>query len=947
MVDLQATWTHEGRLFLWSAEGDLQTAIDACLPGLSADQGVAATRSVAAPGDAARRNRVPGVEFPLAAVIPPLAALRAGARVPDGIAVWSAATKLALELAARQRVVPTALKAEGRWRVLLGGRRDESRFRHLAAALPVASRCLPLSDNARTPVKLAPGDIVVRAFLDDVVDAVYRTAAYPGSARGWVLEFVEALRGENSAFSPRDARSQAVPAQLAAWSTEGERPGLRVGFRLVPPTDDQDESAKFALNLQVHPPGAPDSAVPVASAWTADPAGVELDGKAWPHPAASIVRGLARAARFFEPIKASLVGAQPCDLSWDAMGAWQFLDKGYPALKEAGFEVDIPEAFRSEGSRRIRARIRIEVEDESRIELDGVLKFRWEVVLGEHVLTGEEFAGLLARRQPLVKFREEWVLLDPAEIARLPDSVRAQGEMDAASALRAVLVGAHEGVPVVADDRLSVLVDALKNPGLEPVPAGFVGQLRPYQHRGFSWLQTLGRIGLGACLADDMGLGKTVQVIAHILARRTRHSPPSLVVCPTSVLGNWQREIHRFAPGLRIIRHHGMHRGLQHAAQADIVLTTYGLLGRDVEELVALPWDVVVLDEAQGIKNPESQRARSAIQLKGRHRVAMSGTPVENRLDELWSLFHFLLPNLLGSRAAFRRNVGVPIERFGDIEVARQLKAGVSPFLLRRLKTDADVAPDLPEKIEREEYVPLTREQAALYQQVLDEYMEKIQTLVDIERRGQVLAMLTQLKQVCNHPAQLLDEGDVAALSGRSGKLDRLVDLLDEIFDNGERTLVFTQYREMGSILQRHLSDVYGGEVPFLHGGSLPVQRDEMVRSFQEDEDAAPVLIISVRAGGTGLNLTRATHVIHYDRWWNPAVEDQATDRAHRIGQEHRVQVHKLVCQSTLEERIAAMLEDKRHLAEAVVASGERWLTELDDDALRKLVALGDDAVLE
>ncbi len=946
-MDLQATWTHEGRLFFWTPEGDTIQAVEACLPGIVLDSGQPTTRSIATPGEAIKRNRVAGIEFPLAAAIPALAALPVGAKAPDSIIVWSSATKLALELAARQRVVPTALKAEGRWKVLLGGKRDEARFQALSAALPTSGRCLPLSDNARAPVKLAPSDIVVRAFLDDVVDAVYRTLAYPGSARGWVLEFTESLRGENSAFSPRDARSVAIPGQIAAWSNEGERQGLRVGFRLDTPTDEEEETATFGLSIFVHPPGSPELGVPIAAAWPRTPGGIELGGRVWPHPAAAIVRGLARAARFFEPMKAALTGSAPSDLTWNSHKAWEFLDKGYPALKEAGFDIDIPEAFKAEGSRRIRARIRVEVEDETRIDLDGVLRFRWEVVFGEHVLTGDEFSELVSRKQPLVKFRGEWVLLDPAEVARLPDSVRSQGEMDAASALRAVLVGTHDGIPVVADDRLSLIVEALRNPDLVPVPQGFVGTLRPYQHRGFSWLVTLGKIGLGACLADDMGLGKTVQVICHILARRGRNAPPCLVICPTSVLGNWQREIARFAPSLRVIRHHGMHRGLQGASKADVVLTTYGLLGRDAEELASLPWDIIVLDEAQAIKNPDSQRAKSASMLKGKHRVAMSGTPVENRLDELWSLFYFLLPNLLGTRAAFRRNVAVPIERFGDNEVAKQLKLGVSPFLLRRLKTDADVAPDLPEKIEREEYVPLTREQASLYQQVIDDFMERISSLQDMERRGQVLAMLTQLKQVCNHPAQLIGDGDIAKLSARSGKLDRLVDLLDEILDNGERTLIFTQYREMGTILQRHLSDLYGGEVPFLHGGSLPMQRDEMVRSFQEDEDAAPVLIISVRAGGTGVNLTRATHVIHYDRWWNPAVEDQATDRAHRIGQDHRVQVHKLVCQSTLEERIAAMLVDKRQLAESVVASGERWLTELDDDALRRLVALGDDAVLE
>jgi SNF2 family DNA or RNA helicase len=444
-----------------------------------------------------------------------------------------------------------------------------------------------------------------------------------------------------------------------------------------------------------------------------------------------------------------------------------------------------------------------------------------------------------------------------------------------------------------------------------------------------------------------MGLGKTIQLIAYLLVRLPKAGGrPSLVVCPTSVLGNWQRELQRFAPSLRVQRYHGLNRSLDDSSEVHVVLTTYGLLVRDQEGLTNVAWDVVALDEAQSIKNPDSQRAKAARKLHARHRVAMSGTPVENRLDELWSLMEFLVPSLLGARGAFRRNVAVPVERFGDQEVARRLKLGVSPFLLRRVKTDPNVISDLPDKIERQDYVPLTSEQASLYQDVVDDYMSQIEGSSDVERRGHVLAMLTALKQVCNHPSQYLgNQGD--DLSERSGKLERCIELLDQIFENGEFCLIFTQYREMGNRLQRHISEVFGEDVPFLHGGTPPRQRDEIVRSFQEDADAAPVLLISLRAGGTGLNLTRATHVLHYDRWWNPAVEDQATDRAYRIGQDQTVQVHKLVCQATLEERIANLLNEKRALAESIVGSGERWVTELDDDALRALVALGDDAVLD
>jgi SNF2 family DNA or RNA helicase len=499
------------------------------------------------------------------------------------------------------------------------------------------------------------------------------------------------------------------------------------------------------------------------------------------------------------------------------------------------------------------------------------------------------------------------------------------------------------------------VIEALRNPPPQDVPPDLVATLRPYQLHGYSWLATLGDLGLGACLADDMGLGKTVQAIAYLLRRRRmpgRKRSPSLVICPTSVLGNWQREIERFAPRLSVVPHHGARRDPEEFANSDVVITTYGLLVRDREELASIKWDSLILDEAQAIKNPDSQRARSARGLTARHRVSLSGTPVENRLDELWSLMEFLVPGLLGPRARFQREVAVPIERFGDQDMAKRLKLGVSPFLLRRMKTDPNVISDLPDKIERNEYCPLTAEQARLYKTVVEDHLEKIADAADIERRGLVLSMLTRHKQVCNHPAQYAiaigtDSSEIGRLSGRSGKLERCEELVTAIVDNNERALIFTQYTEMGELLVRQLTGLLDDDVPFLQGGTPQKKRDELVRAFQEDESASPILVVSLRAGGTGLNLTRATHVIHYDRWWNPAIEDQATDRAYRIGQRRDVLVHKLVTVGTLEERIDQRMAEKRQLAESVVGVGERWITELDDNALRMLVTLGEDAVVE
>jgi SNF2 family DNA or RNA helicase len=461
------------------------------------------------------------------------------------------------------------------------------------------------------------------------------------------------------------------------------------------------------------------------------------------------------------------------------------------------------------------------------------------------------------------------------------------------------------------------------------------------------------RLGLGALLADDMGLGKTVQLISLLLALKEAGAEggPTLLVCPASLVGNWERELARFAPGLRLVRHHGEERRrdadalARDAAPHDVVLTTYGLVRRDARWLAQVRWGTVVCDEAQNLKNPQAAQARAVRSLEARRRVALSGTPVENRLSELWSLMEFLNPGLLGSLERFRRELALPIERDRDARAVRWLQAATRPFLLRRLKTDPDVAPELPEKEVIRTFCSLSEEQAALYQKAVEESLAAIEGAEGIERQGRVLKLLTRLKQVCNHPAQL--EEAPGALAGRSGKLERAAEMLEEVVASGDRALVFTQYVRMGELLVRHLGERLGVEVPLFHGGLDLEARDRMVRRFQEAPDGPPVLVLSLRAGGVGLNLTRANHVLHYDRWWNPAVEDQATDRAHRIGQTRRVQVHHLVTMGTLEERIDRMLEEKRQLADAVIEGGEAWLSRLSTDELRALVSLGSDAAVE
>jgi SNF2 family DNA or RNA helicase len=731
------------------------------------------------------------------------------------------------------------------------------------------------------------------------------------------------------------------------------------------------------------------------------------------HPDEELLRGLGRAARLVPGLGRALASATPVELPTDAEGALAFLRQDAPVLEEAGFGVFAPPWWRSSRARiGLRMRARPSPKRSSGgvlgagLGLDGLCDVRWEVALGDERLELKELRSLARLKQPLVRVRGQWVELHQQDIEAAIETLsrRGRNQMPAGEVLRAALgltqsselaeiEPRHGGLvisSVEADGWLGELLRDAEDRRLAAMstPDGFGGTLRPYQERGLGWLWFLSSLGLGACLADDMGLGKTAELLALLVAEReayvgaaapgvrirkptaasSRSRPassrrsttkgaaggtgallPTLVVCPMSLVGNWQREASRFAPDLRVYVHHGAGRlsGKDFAGEVrrvDLVLTTYGVCARDEEQLVAIEWGRVVLDEAQQIKNSAARVTRSARALKARHRVAMTGTPVENRLGELWSIMHFLNPGMLGSEQRFRQGFAIPIERHGDEEAAERLRKVTGPFVLRRLKTDHSIIADLPEKFEMKVFCNLTREQASLYQAVTDDMLERIERSEGMERRGLVLSTMLKLKQVCNHPAHFLADG--SSLPGRSGKLSRLSELLEEAVAEGDRALVFTQFTEMGAMLQRHLRHHLGCEVAYLHGSVPKKKRDEIVEHFQSPS-GPPVFLLSLKAGGTGLNLTAANQVVHFDRWWNPAVEDQATDRAFRIGQGRNVQVRKFVCAGTLEERIDEMIEAKRALAERIVGSGEGWITELSTEQLRELVALSADAVGE
>ena len=891
-----------------------------------------------------------------------------------------AVAELADDLVGRGRVLPGVREAgDGRamamWSAVVTGA-DAVWLRTAVGGLPGSfTAAYPAADDrGATAVRL------LAAATDALVDAAVRSRLGPGRRRRTASSFRSALTGSDPYFATTPVALAALDEALADWQREVTQVGaVRACFRLVEPTGPAVATAGEAPAGELVPD--PTWRVDFALQSTTEPSLVVDAGQVWrakgalralarhvTDPQETLLGELGRAVRLYPDVEGALRTAKPSSLTLDVDGAHRFLSEAAPILLAAGFGVLLP-SWWTNPSMRLGAKLSVstpaqpgQVATNATIGRDGLVEFRWDLAVGEHTLTEQEVADLVEAQQPLVRVRGQWMYVDAERLARartfLAKKSHGSGRMSVGEVL-ATLGAADDGpagLPVVDVEAQGWLADLLSGEvdhRIAPLtaPEGFKGELRPYQERGLAWLSFLESVGLGGILADDMGLGKTVQLLALICGEDPAQAGPTLLVCPMSLVGNWQREAARFAPGLRVHVHHGAERPRGEAfqevvASSDLVVTTYGLVVRDVEALREMSWRRVVLDEAQAVKNAATRAAVAVRALPSPHRFAVTGTPVENRLGDLWSLMEFANPGLLGQPTSFKHRFATPIERHGDADAASRLRSLTQPFVLRRLKTDTSIITDLPAKIEMEVVCSLTREQASLYQAVVADMMDRIASTDGIERRGLVLATMTKLKQVCNHPTQFLKDG--SRLAGRSGKLARIEETLDEVLASGEKALLFTQYAEFGDLLRTHLGARFGREVGYLHGGLSKGQRDALVARFQDPAGGGPsLLVLSLKAGGTGLTLTAANHVIHVDRWWNPAVEDQATDRAFRIGQTRSVQVRKLVCAGTLEEKIALMIKDKRGLAASIVGTGEGWLTELSTSALRDLFTLEAGSVME
>ncbi|BAZ68369.1 SNF2-related helicase [Fischerella sp. NIES-4106] len=904
---------------------------------------------------------------------------------------WSQIARWSLDLISRCKFLPTLEhQIDGsfiaKWQALLDSALDGTRLEKFSQLMPLACRTYQgegeIENDSQSSLSVnfppEPQELLL-GFLNSTIDTQIREmfasqtvlearvmASIPSAVRQWL----QSLTGRLGTVNAEPIGLERLEAALKAWTMplQYQLAGknlFRTAFVLHPPESDETD---WTLAYFLQAPDDPEFLVDAETIWQHSVENFVYRGRTIKQPQETFLRGLGLASRLYPIITPSMDTNYPQSCHLNPIQAYEFIKSVKTRLEDNGLGVVLPASLANREGWANRLGLKISAQTpnqkQGRLGLQSLLNFQWQLAIGGQTLSKKEFDSLVALNSPLVEINGEWVELRPQDIKTAQAFFASRKDQMALSLEDALRLSTGdtqtiEKLPVVsfeASGALQELVTTLtNNKAVEPLPtpADFQGELRPYQQRGVAWLTFLERWGLGACLADDMGLGKTIQFIAFLLHLKEQDAleKPTLLICPTSVLGNWEREVKKFAPTLKVWQYHGDKRPKgktfgEIANKHNLVITSYALIHRDIKSLQTVSWQGIVLDEAQNIKNAEAKQSQSVRQLEADYKIALTGTPVENRLQELWSILDFLNPGYLGNKQFFQRRFAMPIEKYGDTSSLNQLRSLVQPFILRRLKSDREIIQDLPEKQEINVFCGLSLEQAELYQKVVENSLAEIETAEGIQRRGMILGLLVKLKQVCNHPAQYLKKTTLLEPQ-LSGKLLRLQEMLEEVLSEGDRALIFTQFAEWGKLLKPYLEQQLGREIFFLYGSTSKKQREEMIDRFQHDPQGPPIMILSLKAGGVGLNLTRANHVFHFDRWWNPAVENQATDRVFRIGQTRNVQVHKFVCTGTLEEKIHDMIESKKQLAEQVVGAGEEWLTELDTNQLRNLLLLDRSAVME
>ena len=873
--------------------------------------------------------------------------------VGDDLKFWENATRFAYNILSEQKFLPTVMvegaSVRSRWAPMLETYEDQSLLENLAKDMPMSCLIFNYGQiDSRT---------LLRTFINTTVDQFCRSMTNkPSIPRdgGDILKWVDSLSSENSLITY--GRSLAIQ-KISSWSKMIEDRlefPLRMSFDLVPPENNTDP---WTLRFLVQSKNDPSLIIPFDRIWKhSDKDAMSVIRKFTDFPEEFLLQSLGVAQMIFPPIKRALQSAYPSEVQLNSEDVYNFLKNYSTVLGESGFSILFPEWWTKKNRNlglKINARP-VSGSKNAKLGVEALVNYSLDIVSDGETISAEELERLSNLKSHLVHIGKKWVEVDPDQLKKLLKMIK-DGSKNVPLLQLLSLTAENDMPPVVeisAKGWLKNFFSEKQNFSAIDEPEGFSGKLRAYQKQGLSWLNFMTNVGFGSCLADDMGLGKTVEIISLLLKRAEgkKDRGTTLVLSPTSVISNWLHEFNRFAPSLKVLAHHGALRSkgdnfIDVVVNYDVIVTSYSLLQRDFDFLSKIMWDGIIADEAQYIKNAGTKQSKAIRSLKGNFRIAMTGTPIENRLDDLRSIFEFINPGYLGGEKKFKSIFSNPIMKDEDSDALDKLGRLVNPFILRRVKTDKRIISDLPEKDEMKLYVSVSAEQASLYEATVKAMLEDIEDKQGIQKKGIILSTITKLKRIIDHPS--LVSGDKDFSPERSEKLVRLLEMLYETLKNGEKTLIFTQYVEAGRIIKEAILNRFNEEAMFLTGSTPRMIREQMIERFQ-DPYGPKIFILSVKAGGFGINLTAATNVIHFDRWWNPAVENQATDRAYRIGQTKMVHVYKFISTGTIEEKVDDIIEGKNYLSKAIIKStDESWITNLSSKELRGIFALRKETIAE